>query len=75
MQILVTAQGYAAQNSTSNGITAVGSVPGTLRARVNWPGVWITDGDPIAMDAQEQQVRALFPDVDITEMTITPVTE
>jgi hypothetical protein len=76
MQILnVTALGRAVQNRTTNGTTAIGNMSGTLTARIAWPGVWLTEGDPAALKAQEAAVRALFPDVDITEITITPVAE
>jgi hypothetical protein len=74
VQILdVTAHGRAASNHTSNGLSIVGSVDGTLRAKVRWPGTWLTDGDPAALEAQKQQVKALFPDIEITDITVTPV--
>ncbi|MGW3445655.1 hypothetical protein [Streptomyces sp. NPDC001076] len=74
MQILdVTAHGRAVSNTTSGGVTAIGSMPGVLKARVSWAGVWLTEGDPDALAAQEQQVKDLFPDVEITDITITPV--
>ncbi|MFE3033034.1 hypothetical protein ACFXKY_15490 [Streptomyces canus] len=73
MQILdVTAHGRTVSNTTSGGVTAVGALSGVLTARVGWPGVWLTDGDPAALAAQEQQVKALFPDVEITDLTVTP---
>lgn len=69
----VTIQGRATVNTTSaSGLTAVGSMDGTTTAVVGWNGPWIIDGDPAEMQAQEDQVRALFPNIRISSITITP---
>lgn len=73
MQVLnVVIKGRKTINSDANGLVAIGGVMGTTTAKVGWDGEWVTDGDAATITAQRNEVAALFPDIEIDEISITP---
>jgi hypothetical protein len=68
----VVIKGRKTVNSAENGLIVVGGVVGTMTAKVGWEGEWVTDGDAATLTAQRNEVIALFPDIEIDDITITP---
>jgi hypothetical protein len=52
--------------------TVIGGAMGETSHHVGWEGEWVTDGDSATLTAQRNEVIALFPGVQVDEITITP---
>jgi hypothetical protein len=57
---------------TSADGTVIGGATGETSHHVGWDGEWLTDGDPATLTAQRNEVIALFPSIQVEEITITP---
>lgn len=65
----ITATGRRIKNTE----TGVGTIEGTLRAKVGWNTPWIIEGDSKdEIKAQEETLKALFPDFTFHTLTVTP---
>jgi hypothetical protein len=49
-----------------------GGVVDVRTVKVGWDGEWVEDGDVATTTAQRNEVIALFPDVEIQDVSIVP---